>query len=133
VTRSALLEGRAEKELPVLRQLLAPLPELEARGRALAERLAAVAGDTARIAAEPDRARVGGGTLPGLTLDTWVVSVASPLVSAERLAAGLRAATVAVVARVHDGRVLLDVRTLLPGDEARIEAALGEALGARPR
>jgi L-seryl-tRNA(Ser) seleniumtransferase len=132
-TLTALLEGRAEKELPVLRQLLAPLAELEARSRALARRLAAAAGDAAHVTAEPDRTRVGGGTLPGHALDTWVVGVTCPALSAERLAAGLRRAPVAVVARIHSERVLLDVRTLLPGDEERIEKALLAALEAGSR
>ncbi len=129
-TLSALLEGR-ERELPVLRQLLAALPELEARARALAARLTPVAGGAARVAAESARARVGAGTLPGFELGTWVVTLASATASAERLAAGLRLAAVPVVARIQDERVLLDVRTLLPGDEERIEAALAHAL-ARP-
>ncbi len=132
-TLAILLEGRAEKELPVLRQLLAPLAELEARARALAERLARVADGAARVSIEADRARVGGGTLPGFELDTWVVALDSPRASAERLAAGLRGASVAVLARVRSERVLIDVRTLLPGDEARIETALAEALEAASR
>jgi len=47
---------------------------------------------------------------------------------AEELAKRLRRASIPVLARVRDGAVLLDVRTLLADDEARIEAALGEAL-----
>jgi L-seryl-tRNA(Ser) seleniumtransferase len=127
-TLAALLSGRAESEIPVLRQLLVPAARLESRAAALAERLAKVAGDAARVGCEPDRAFVGGGTLPGFSLDTWTVTLSSPGASAQRLAAGLRAARVPVVGRVQGQRVLLDVRTLLEGDEERIEAALVEAL-----
>ena len=43
---------------------------------------------------------------------------------ADRLAESLRHAAQPVLARVRDGLVVLDVRTLLDGDEDIIEAAL---------
>jgi hypothetical protein len=46
------------------------------------------------------------------------------------LARALRAGPVPVIARTLDDALLLDARTLLPGDEALVEAALG-ALGPR--
>ena len=127
-TLAALLSGRAETELPVLRQLLAPLPELEARARSLAKRLVEAAGDAARLAVEPERSRAGGGSLPELALETRVVSVEPAAGSAERLAGALRSAPVPVIARVRGACVLLDVRTLLPGDDERVAAALAGAL-----
>ena len=41
---------------------------------------------------------------------------------------GLRAAPVPVLARVREDRVLVDVRTLLPGDDEWVEQALGSAV-----
>jgi L-seryl-tRNA(Ser) seleniumtransferase len=131
-TLGCYLDGRAEREIPVLRQLLEPLPRLELRARALAERLAKAVGPGARVEVSPDRAQVGGGSLPGFLLDSWVVTL-RPSGSAERLAEGLRAATPAVLARVRDDLVLLDVRTLQDGEEAAIEAAVAGILGAGAR
>jgi len=128
-TLAAYLDGRAEREVPVLRQLLVEGAALEQRARGLAERLGklATAATGLEVSAAADRTFVGGGSLPGLELDTWVVRVrATP--GAEELAKRLRRASIPVLARVRDGAVLLDVRTLLADDEARIEAALGEAL-----
>jgi len=129
-TLRALADGRGERELPALRQLLAPPEELERRARALARRVAAVAGG-AGVAAAPDRAAVGGGSLPGTELPTWVVAV-DPPAGASDLAARLRRAAVPVVCRVREGRLLVDVRTLLDGDEEIVERALKEALSAAP-
>ncbi|HXV36134.1 MAG TPA: L-seryl-tRNA(Sec) selenium transferase [Myxococcota bacterium] len=126
-TLDCYLDGRAERELPVLRQLLAPLPELELRARSLAERLEKAATGRARICVEPDRGFAGGGSLPGFELPGWVVALRAPA-GAERVAQRLRAAHMPVVARVRDDALIFDVRTLLEGDEEEIERSLAEAL-----
>ena len=63
---------------------------------------------------------VGGGARPGESLPAW----AAALEPAEALEAHLRAWRVPILGRIHRGKLLLDVRTLLPGDEAEIAAAL---------
>jgi len=128
-TLRVMLEGRAESEIPVLRQLRAPLESLESRARLLAERLAKVAGEGARVAPRPEKAFVGGGSLPGFELPGWVVALSPPEgLGAERVAARLRAAPLPVVARVRGEELLFDVRTLLDDEEAAVEQALREAL-----
>jgi L-seryl-tRNA(Ser) seleniumtransferase len=47
----------------------------------------------------------------------------------EALAEKLRDSDPPVVGRVHEGRVWLDARTLLPGDEEAVVAAVKGALG----
>ncbi len=131
-TLECYLDGRAEREIPVLGQLLETSERLEARARALAEHLAKRLGDTARIGAERDRGFAGGGSLPGFELESWVVVLRSAA-SAEGVAKRLRAAAVPVVARVRDDALIFDVRTLLPGDEDAIEQALGFAFEERSR
>jgi L-seryl-tRNA(Ser) seleniumtransferase len=127
-TLKALLEGRGEEELPVLRQLLAPVELLEQRARALAERLMKVAGSALEIVVLPEQAPVGAGSLPSARLESWVVALRSPH-GAHALAAALRSAPIPVVARIHDGAVRIDVRTLLDDDAPALEAALGLACG----
>ncbi len=126
-TLDCYLEGRAERELPVLRQLLEPLDRLEARARALAERLEKTSGGCAQIRVEPDRAFVGGGSIPGFELDSWVV-VLRAAAGAERIATRLRASPIPVIARVRADALVFDVRTLLDGDEDAIERSVGLAL-----
>jgi L-seryl-tRNA(Ser) seleniumtransferase len=131
-TLACFLEGRAEREIPVLRQLLEPAQSLEARARDLTERLAAAAGSENPVLTQPDRALVGGGSLPGFELDTWVIAL-RPKMGADRFAARLRAAEPPVLARVRDDLVLFDVRTLLEGEDAVVEKVVVAILGAQAR
>jgi L-seryl-tRNA(Ser) seleniumtransferase len=129
----AMLDGRAPEALPTLRMLTLQPDKIEARARSLAARLAAHAA-RADVSLEvvPSRAPVGGGSLPGFELASWAVALRPPAEgdSAEDWAARLRDAATPVVARVSDGAMLLDVRTLLDGDEDAIERAF-EAATAR--
>jgi L-seryl-tRNA(Ser) seleniumtransferase len=129
-TLKVLLEGRCEQELPVLRQLLAPAAVLDERARALADRLAKVGGSALEIEVRPEAAPIGAGSLPSSRLETWVVVLRSPH-GAQALAAALRTAPIPVIARIREGAVLIDVRTLLDDDVSAIEAALGLACGLR--
>jgi L-seryl-tRNA(Ser) seleniumtransferase len=130
-TLGSLLAGRAEREIPVLRQLLEPAARLETRARRLAERLEKAARAGLEISLVSERTLVGGGSLPGFELPSWAVALRGSE-PAEELAARLRAAPVPVIARVRDGLVLLDVRTLLADDEDAVEAALASARAAAP-
>jgi len=129
-TLKLLLDGRAEQELPVLRQLLESPAVLERRARALAERLMKVAGASLEIDVLPDAAPIGAGSLPSTRLETWVVALRSAQ-GARALADRLRTAPIPVIARIREGALLLDVRTLLDEDAPALEAALGIACGLR--
>jgi len=135
-TVDALLAGDAFETLPALRQLSESAASVEQRARALAALLAqGVAAAGWRLEVTESRAPVGGGSLPGFELPSWAVAIraATSAGSAEALAARLRRAAVPVVARVAADAVLLDVRTLLDGDETAIEAAVMNALQGGPR
>jgi L-seryl-tRNA(Ser) seleniumtransferase len=122
-TLSAYLDGRAEREIPVLAQLLAPSEVLRRRATALAERLNATEAFRAKASVESDRGYAGGGSLPEHPLASWVVRIESPI-RAERLAARLRTGDPPALARVADDRLLVDVRTLLDGEEDGLVRAL---------
>lgn len=129
-TLAAMLDGRAESELPVLRQLLEPTPQLEARVRAaakaLGEQLASCSLE-AEIEVTRDRVPVGGGSLPGFELDSWVLEIRSRA-GAERVAARLRAHSPPVLVRVRDDAVLLDLRTVSEAETACVIEGLMSAL-----
>ena len=59
---------------------------------------------------------MGSGSLPGQDLPTVLVAL-DPPAGADELARRLRESTPAVVARIAKDRVLLDPRTVLPGEE----------------
>jgi L-seryl-tRNA(Ser) seleniumtransferase len=99
---------RAIREVPTLRMLTTPLPELKRRCEAFAEWLRAIPGVS--VGVREDVAYVGGGSLPDVGVPTAVLALSAEGVSEGVLASRLRTGTPAVVGRVQDGRVLLDLR-----------------------
>ena len=124
--------GRAMRRIPVLRMIGAPVEELEGRAEALLERVAAqrTDRDVAPLAAEVSRGRsvVGGGTFPDARLATAVIEIDAGE-AAERWMAALRAHDPPVVARSRQGRILFDLRTIAPGEEGAVAAALASLEG----
>ena len=112
---------RARREIPVLAMLDASEDTLGRR----AASLAATIGDGAEIIQAT--ARVGGGALPLLELSGPAVALRSDAdpVSVTR---ALRDADPPVIARIHDGRVLLDPRTLSDDELEQAGAAARLAL-----
>lgn len=99
------------------RRALPVLAMLEADDATLSRRADELAGATGG-AVVASTARVGGGALPLLELPGPAVAIDPGPAGADALAAELRAGQPAVVGRIHDGRLLLDPRTLTD-DEAR--------------
>jgi L-seryl-tRNA(Ser) seleniumtransferase len=110
------LKGEAEREVPVWRMISTPAREIETRAERWRERLVSVGAVCDVVAGE---SAVGGGSLPGETLPTWLLSLA-PRVEAGAFAERLRQSATSVIARVEEGRVLLDPRTVLPREEERM-------------
>jgi len=106
------VKGETEK-IPVWHMISLSAEELEGR----AQRLQAEIGARASVA--PGYSTVGGGSLPGETLTTWVVALrcADLPGGVEGVAQRLREADPPVLGRVEDDRVLLDPRTVFPGEE----------------
>ena len=125
-TLTSYLEGTAEKDLPTLLMLRTPAGEVEHRARRLAETLAHEAPDLG-VDVAPSVARSGGGTLPTFEIPSCAVRLGGT--DPEALAEGLRSGEPPVIGRVHEGRLWLDVRTLLPGDEEAVIGAVRHARG----
>ncbi|MCX7800172.1 MAG: L-seryl-tRNA(Sec) selenium transferase [Fimbriimonadales bacterium] len=106
-------EGR-ELEIPTLKYLARGEREL----RRMASRLARRIGPAARTV--PSTSEVGGGALPGVSLATWAVEVSTG--DPQAAARSLRLGDPPVLARVQEGKVLLDPRTM-EEDEVGIAAA----------
>lgn len=108
--------GEALEKIPVWRMISLPAEAIRAR----AEAWAAVIGG----AVMPSESTIGGGSLPGETLPTWVF--APPADQPHDAAARLRQHHPPVIARVAQDRLLLDPRTVLPGQDELLLAALKE-------
>jgi L-seryl-tRNA(Ser) seleniumtransferase len=112
--------GRAVAEIPVLRMLTEPEPELERRAARIRDAIAGAAPGRAEVELVRATGRVGGGALPLLELEGPAVSVRPAGGQPAALQALLRAGRPPVVARVHDDALLLDPRTM---DEAEGDLA----------
>jgi L-seryl-tRNA(Ser) seleniumtransferase len=106
--------ARARREIPVLRMLSLTAAEVAARAAALATRLAG-SGTQAEVVA--GRSLVGGGAYPEVELPTALLALEVPGLSGALLERELRLGDPAVAARVVDGRVVVDLRTVLEEEE----------------
>ena len=121
-TLSSYVRGRAVEEIPVLRMLALSAEEIRKRALALVERLLGV--EKLSIEVQPGASFVGGGAAPDAELPTWVLAIRAPHRSADSLLAALRRNRPPVLARISEGRVLVDLRTVGPEEESLLEDAL---------
>jgi len=129
-TLNAVLRG-AWDEIPSLRMIRLPAAELERRAESFAQRLRAqVPTGEAAIDLRAGESVIGGGSTPAQHLPATLVTIASVRASAAELERRLRlpAAGPAVLARVEDDRLVLDLRTVFPEQEPALLAALAAAL-----
>ncbi len=118
--------------VPLLTLLARDEAELEEMARSLAETVRSILPAPWSIDVVPSRCEVGGGTLPGIDLPSRAVRLGHPALGCDAVARQLRLADPAVAGRIEDDRLLLDMRSLLPGDEDRIGSAVRSLPGARP-
>ena len=124
-----LNEERALAEIPVLSILATPLAALRQRAEALAVRVRQIDG-LSFVKVMEDETYVGGGSLPGEPLKTCVLEIDCPTLGEEEIARRLRVGTPAVVGRVRQGKLVLDLRTIFPEQEAALVEALRAAVSA---
>jgi L-seryl-tRNA(Ser) seleniumtransferase len=126
--RLYLEEPRALMEIPTLRMLTRPVAELDRQARALARRLRRRFGARFKVEVVESEGRAGGGALPQASLPSRALALTIPPLAPQELEARLRQAVTPVIGRVERGVVVLDLRTLLPGDQEALMAALEEVL-----
>jgi L-seryl-tRNA(Ser) seleniumtransferase len=126
-TLGEYVRGTAVDRIPVLRMVSQTAEEIGTRAGRLREAL------EGRVEAELELrdggSVVGGGAWPLGELPTRLVALTPRRGGAGELERALRSATPPVVARVEEGRVLLDLRTVLPEEEEFLEEVLVRALG----
>jgi L-seryl-tRNA(Ser) seleniumtransferase len=118
-TLNHYLKDEAEGEIPIWRMIAAPADQIGARAQAWASSL----GQGEVI---PGESTVGGGSLPGEMLPTFLFALT--MKSPNRLMARLRQNRPPIIACLADDRVMLDPRTVLPEQEEALLAGLRSAL-----
>ena len=115
------LRGEAEREIPVWRMISTPEAKLKKRAKSWQSGL------ECPTSVEKSRSTVGGGSLPGETLPSCVLSVDCQETGPEEVMRRLRDCNPPVIARIEDDRVLLDPRTVLPEEDGPLLDALRSA------
>ncbi|MFA5874560.1 MAG: L-seryl-tRNA(Sec) selenium transferase [Anaerolineales bacterium] len=113
------LKDEAEREIPIWRMISATPKQVKAR----AEYWAAELGQGEVLASE---STVGGGSLPGESLPTWVLALT--VKSSDKFLEKLRQEQPPVIARTENDRILLDPRTVLPEQDGALLVNLANDL-----
>jgi L-seryl-tRNA(Ser) seleniumtransferase len=116
--------GLATTEIPVWRAIATPVEALRSRAENLAEQLARL-GHTPVVV--PVEATIGGGSLPGETLPSWGLALPGP--RAQETLRRLRLGSPAIIGRIEDDAVILDLRTVEPSWDEALPGAIARALG----
>jgi L-seryl-tRNA(Ser) seleniumtransferase len=99
------LKDEAEREIPIWRMISASTLQMKARAKSWAGNL----GQGEVLASE---STVGGGSLPGESMPTWVLALT--VTGPDSFLKKLRKEQPPVIARTENDRILLDPRTVLP-------------------
>jgi L-seryl-tRNA(Ser) seleniumtransferase len=114
------LKGEAEREIPIWRMMASSPEALRQRAEAWRNLL----GQGEVIA---EQSTIGGGSLPGETLPTYVLAIQAP--NPDKFLQRLRRNRPPVIARLQENRVLFDPRTTLAEQEPLLLAAIEATLG----
>jgi L-seryl-tRNA(Ser) seleniumtransferase len=114
--------------VPTLRMMELSKDEIARRADTLISRVLGKAGRNAATKLKLElcdgESVIGGGAAPSATLPTRLIALTHADLSANELSARVRASDPPLIARVEDGRLLLDLRTVFPEQDVIISATL---------
>jgi L-seryl-tRNA(Ser) seleniumtransferase len=125
---SAYVRGRAFEEIPTLRMIALDAASIARRAEIVCREVGTRVGDRARLSLREGVSRTGGGSSPLGERPTMLVIVESPTGDAGGLERALRTGDPPIIGRVQEGRLLLDLRTVLESQDQLLVARLSEAL-----
>jgi L-seryl-tRNA(Ser) seleniumtransferase len=114
-------QGKGEENIPVLQMLSLTSDDLQIRTEAFVQK---VSNPQLSIEVQKSESAVGGGAGPTADLPTVLIAVTHAFQSAQQVETALRSSSPPIIARVSDERVLLDLRTVSPQQEAILLIAL---------
>ena len=114
---------RDYNSIPALKVISMPKNEVTGRAEELISQLNSRELQTGLTDGE---SLVGGGSAPSAFLPTTLIAITHQKLSADELASRLRASDPPIIARVDQGRVLLDLRTVFPEQDRQVLDALSK-------
>ena len=115
--------------LPTVALLERTLEDLQPQVEEVLQQLSVPLGSSWDVKAAGLTSLTGGGALPDLNLPSWGLKVSHPEWSAQKIQEALREGSPAVIVRVAEEAVLLDFRTLLPGEAPELVGRLQDLFG----
>jgi L-seryl-tRNA(Ser) seleniumtransferase len=117
---------RDHDAVPVLRMMRLSRDEITRRAEAIVVQVQSVQAKPAELKMGlcDGESVIGGGAAPSAVLLTRLIALTHANLSADELSARLRASDPPIIARVEEGRVLLDLRTVFPAQDANLATAL---------
>ena len=120
-TLAAHRRDAATTEVPVVQMLALSSEEIGSRAKRLIEE---VADTSLELTLLPGESAIGGGAGPTANLPTTLIAVSHPHMSAQEIERTLRNHSPAIIGRISEGKVLLDLRTVFPDELSELAAAL---------
>jgi L-seryl-tRNA(Ser) seleniumtransferase len=114
--------------LPALRMMRLTEERIEERAERLMRQLH-ISSPQLNVEVVATRSVIGGGSAPGAMLPTRALAVSSAVMSADEIATKLRDWQTPIIARVEEGRVLIDLRTVGPEQDSAVLAAIEKLVG----
>ena len=127
-TLAAYIRGRQFEELPTLRMLKTPASEIERRAAKMRRAVARKTGKGRHLTVIDGVSRTGGGSSPAGERPTRLLAIESGRGDSANLERRLRLGEPPVIGRVQDGKLLLDLRTVLPAQDSVLTERLCEEL-----
>ena len=121
-TLKAYARETAREEIPVLRMLSASSEIMNEGARSFKAKLEGVLGTQSELTVDiiPGNSAVGGGAAPDVAPETTLVALTHGKRSDQELERALRLSNPPVIARIVDGKVVLDLRTVLENEEEEL-------------
>jgi L-seryl-tRNA(Ser) seleniumtransferase len=113
-----------DEAVPILRMMRLSRDEIERRAADIVSRVESAQPRHLKLEILDGESVIGGGAAPSAVLPTRLLALTHAHVSVDELNARLRAATPPIIARVEDGRLLLDLRTVFPEQDTNLATAL---------
>ncbi|MHB8138515.1 MAG: L-seryl-tRNA(Sec) selenium transferase [Smithellaceae bacterium] len=123
-----LVPDATPRTLRSLKALTEPLSDVKKRARKLINKLKKTNIPNLIYEMREDVAAAGGGSLPTQDIPTIVVAVKHAKMTASRMEAKLRQATVPIIVRVNESEILIDLRTVAEEEFGFIVDALRQIL-----
>jgi L-seryl-tRNA(Ser) seleniumtransferase len=117
---------RDHDAVPVLRMMRLSKDQIARRAEEIVSRVQSAQGKSAHLKLEllDGESVIGGGAAPSAVLPTLLIAVTHIDLSADELSARLRTSTPPIIARVEEGRVLLDLRTVCSEQDANVATVI---------